>query len=358
MSSSSHRRGKKSRGKIRSTDSRSGAAPSRPAELTTTSKFVSEDFPKLYHYTDANGLKGIIENNELWATHYQYLNDFTEVAQSRDRILPLALKRAKESFQWWNDVPSFRDNIDANGGYDKVVTHEISTILDATIRVTVNTSPPFFTSFAGHTEAHEVESGSLDLWRAYSKDSVGGYCVVLDTKSLENMLAEEAKAHKYYMLHMVDINYSDEDAKDIADLASSLVSVLNGFIGKMDWPVQGNILDPDALYGPAAVEMTRHKSAHFRSEREVRLVASPQTRASSPSAAKITGRPIFHRVSGGCLVPTLKVFDDRLSPLPIERIIVGPSDRQEQRATGARSFIKSLGRTAEVSKSLIPYRLM
>lgn len=26
---------------------------------------------KIYHYTDLNGLKGIIESGSLWATHFQ-----------------------------------------------------------------------------------------------------------------------------------------------------------------------------------------------------------------------------------------------------------------------------------------------
>ena len=32
----------------------------------------------LYHYTDSNGLLGIIKNRALWATHFQYLNDSSE----------------------------------------------------------------------------------------------------------------------------------------------------------------------------------------------------------------------------------------------------------------------------------------
>src|SRR5438876_851599 len=34
----------------------------------------------LYHYTDASGLKGIIENQQIWFTSYQYLNDPSELS--------------------------------------------------------------------------------------------------------------------------------------------------------------------------------------------------------------------------------------------------------------------------------------
>jgi hypothetical protein len=30
---------------------------------------------ELYHYTGIHGLKGIVESQTLWATHYKYLND-------------------------------------------------------------------------------------------------------------------------------------------------------------------------------------------------------------------------------------------------------------------------------------------
>lgn len=32
----------------------------------------------IYHYTDLGGLKGILENRQIWFTHYQYLNDPAE----------------------------------------------------------------------------------------------------------------------------------------------------------------------------------------------------------------------------------------------------------------------------------------
>lgn len=33
----------------------------------------------IYHYTDLNGLKGIIENHSLWATNMYFLNDAAEI---------------------------------------------------------------------------------------------------------------------------------------------------------------------------------------------------------------------------------------------------------------------------------------
>jgi hypothetical protein len=51
----------------------------------------------LYHYTTADGLKGIVENDELWATSAYYLNDSTEIMygyQLIDEALEVWRKKA------------------------------------------------------------------------------------------------------------------------------------------------------------------------------------------------------------------------------------------------------------------------
>jgi hypothetical protein len=47
----------------------------------------------IYHYTNWDGLYGILSDKELWFTHYQYLNDPTEIIFSMDSI--------KASFREW-----------------------------------------------------------------------------------------------------------------------------------------------------------------------------------------------------------------------------------------------------------------
>jgi hypothetical protein len=54
--------------------------------------------PELHHYTTFAGLKGIVESNTLWATHFLDLNDSREVflleeltfpRKSGHRVMPL-----------------------------------------------------------------------------------------------------------------------------------------------------------------------------------------------------------------------------------------------------------------------------
>jgi hypothetical protein len=49
----------------------------------------------LYHYTTPAGLLGIIENNKLWATHINYLNDATELGYARELVETALARHAR-----------------------------------------------------------------------------------------------------------------------------------------------------------------------------------------------------------------------------------------------------------------------
>ena len=52
--------------------------------------------PVLYHYSDVNALKGIVDNKELWATHWNYLNDKNEFRGALDILKECINQRLKD----------------------------------------------------------------------------------------------------------------------------------------------------------------------------------------------------------------------------------------------------------------------
>lgn len=56
------------------------------SELIYKHYYVKPPYP-LYHYTSLKGLKGIIENSELWATDARYLNDAEELSHLAGRVM-------------------------------------------------------------------------------------------------------------------------------------------------------------------------------------------------------------------------------------------------------------------------------
>ena len=49
--------------------------------------------PKLFHYTTADGLQGIIEKDVIWATNYRYVNDLTEFLYANEILKAELLAR-------------------------------------------------------------------------------------------------------------------------------------------------------------------------------------------------------------------------------------------------------------------------
>jgi hypothetical protein len=49
----------------------------------------------VYHYTDAGGLQGILESGVLWATHYRFLNDSSELRYIFDLATEIAIEQLR-----------------------------------------------------------------------------------------------------------------------------------------------------------------------------------------------------------------------------------------------------------------------
>lgn len=319
---------------------------------------VSSKYKKLYHYTDINGLEGILEKNQLWASHFHFLNDIQEIIASRDRIMPIAIEYALREFAWWKEKEDWMKVVEENGGYNTVVEHEVTKVFNIITEVTSRLTPPYIVSFATHATAHELQDGSLDLWRAYSKSNNPGYAIVFNTKSLENRMKDELTSHQYHMLHLVDVDYGSNYLSSTHNFANKMIHMLNGIYETIGLDISGKTIRIEEMYTNIAITITRHKNPHFKSENEVRLVASPPTKESVPSIDISNARSVFHRKSSGCFVPTVGVFGDDISDFDIEEIIIGPGEGQETRAEGLRSFLRSRGRSINIRLSRIPYRAL
>jgi hypothetical protein len=60
---------------------------------------VSDVYKRLFHYTTWNGLMGILDSHSLWATHYKFLNDSSEIILFKDKLLELLLPRMLDFYK-------------------------------------------------------------------------------------------------------------------------------------------------------------------------------------------------------------------------------------------------------------------
>ncbi|MET4173853.1 hypothetical protein ABIB99_004953 [Bradyrhizobium sp. LA6.1] len=113
---------------------------------------------KLWHYTDAGGCKGIIENGRLRATHLAHLNDASEYLHAVS-ILVEAIRSEKAQ-----KVSSLRQ-----------------TVLEELEAFVTHTKPEDTASV--FVACFSIAENSLNQWRAYGNGE-GGYCLGFETKRL------------------------------------------------------------------------------------------------------------------------------------------------------------------------------
>lgn len=145
---------------------------------------------RLYHYTSVNGLRGIIDSGNVWATHLGFLNDLSEGKAAL----------ADEAYR-------------------------------ARLEETDKRSPLFIASFCRHQEPHQQRNGLLSQWRGYAGEG-GGYCVVFDEDALDGLVEAERRISPGLTIVKKDILYAGEgqgpaqgnDDLDFLDLAAFVKS--------------------------------------------------------------------------------------------------------------------------------------
>jgi hypothetical protein len=158
---------------------------------------------ELYHYTGIHGLKGIIESQTLWATHYKYLNDTEEVIHLRDKLPEFLRPVFKKIFSGLN--PRERQLVlNDYHSIDMAVEEEpkkLSTIMYNVTFVGAEKKPPiaepYITAFCRVDKTNEpvANHGLLSQWRGYGTQ--GGYSIIFDAEGLRQLVEEEAKKWSY-----------------------------------------------------------------------------------------------------------------------------------------------------------------
>jgi Protein of unknown function (DUF2971) len=334
---------------------------------------IYEEHPEIYHYTTKSGLKGILDTQTLWATHYAALNDTTEIRHMRETLVEnltpimrvLLDERRKNSF-------SLKRKISKCGGLPNAARKEAESLVDVFYKVTfglgeensdslsVPFAEPFITSFCSHDGADQYtkENGLLSQWRSYG--SVEGFAIVFDTRGLCDLLVHEKETYHCSSGAFGDVIYDDEKDK-IDEEFKDLFDRIRVIYKEMLDDISDNI---DQIYGPFVNSVSRFKHRAFHEEREVRIISCPYTQGlmnklhlTEPEtwkqeAAKKKTKQVHNLpdARGGYIA--LFDFEDRM-PLPIKRVIVGPQRNQTPLRSEVKSLVRGMG--IDVLCSETPY---
>lgn len=149
---------------------------------------LSIEYPRIYHNTNVLGLYGILKEESLWATHYKFLNDYTEIVLFKNKLISHLIPKTKDYIQ--SLVPNYEHAqkiISENGGIDNVVEYDVTTVVEEQYNALFKVlgAEVYITSFCAASQEDEYlkNNGLLSQWRGYGDD--GGYAIEFDTQKLE-----------------------------------------------------------------------------------------------------------------------------------------------------------------------------
>ena len=260
-----------------------------------------------YHYTDINGLYGILLNKQLWLTDSRFLNDHTE---------------GTEIFSY---LEKAFEKLGVSGNDLKLTMKKFS---DLSV------------GLDSYTTSFSTEADLLSQWRGYCP-SDGGYC--LGFKSLDREQFEvfgSGASLKHWLIDPQPCIYLEDKKIQLANsIANTLLEWLRGDESKdhLKYHFMIQFHQMKLLY----------KSSHFKEESEARVIVNVHDDSKAI--------PVF-RTKSNLVVPYLNLM---FQPKIIEEIIIGPSSKKELAKIGLQNFLKSLGPDfahINIHHSSIPYR--
>lgn len=309
---------------------------------------TSDVYKTVYHYTDWQGLNGILNSQTLWATNYQYLNDEKEIKLFMEEQLLEFLKPhlEKEYLRILFAEQTARNNFFYNqGNLDASVHHDTHAAIRAFFTPTENEI--YICSLCGETKNPKIDDhGLLSQWRGYGGD--GGFCIGFDTKKLEDNLYKEHTYSAYLYTAIGDIIYSDDKKKFQTELQINLKKLADYIPAFTTASYKQKI--PKNFEFPFEDFMnciTRYKHWGFKEENEVRIVA-----LLTPSYIENELKP-RKKIHNRRNKPYIEIFSDIEDNLPITKIIVGPHKQKYERAQLLENKLK--GKNIKIQVSDIPY---
>ena len=331
----------------------------------------------LYHYTSEAGFAGIIGSGNLWATHVQFLNDWTEFREAFTETYVQIL------------VDSFRAAlpVDLDVNSQRVIDGMLSRRIPEILEILEGSKSPNDTFVCSFTSAMPEETGDpgdrLSQWRGYAH-STQGFSLGFDKALLKARVEINNAKAKATLLECI----YDEPAKVafFEEMGRTAVTrfeeLRRGNVQPPSWFVTGRpganeqyknsmFYFLDALSRATARFFTtaaRIKHAGFREECEWRVIFQAKKEALAPTAK--SGKRVeivkFREGQFG-RTPYIEIPLGLTEPdtSPLRRVVVGPGPHKEDVKRSVELLLLNHGievqepgkpKGLEVVTSLIPYR--
>jgi hypothetical protein len=303
----------------------------------------------LFHYTTANGLLGILRNNEIWSTAYYCTNDESELSAGKGVLTSIFRSKTHQMIQEADP----RVNIFRNRGVD------IRDYADKFEQIILSLALHFFcvyiTCFCKPSSEEDFLHGLLSQWRGYGID--GGYALQFSRAKLQARVEQVYKDDRLsYQLQ--DVYYSpDNPLKDeVLKHSEAFTSAyLNHLDTLVNWDFNKQTMrSPIANLPGGPLEslldfLIHTKNGHFNEEKECRM--SLLEPVSSGSGVL----PVDYFNRNGLLVPFIRTPTSFTVLDCVDWIIVGPGPRIGDRFNSITQLVRKMGLEIKVRPSHIPF---
>jgi len=290
---------------------------------------------RLHHYTDLEGLMGIFDTGELWATDVRFMNDTSEYDHANEmvaaelkslgaHILPLSEPPFPEPDEEGNII--IGEEYATRVGMRKVAAD----LLESTGQRLLK--PQFRTYVSCFCDSGDL----LRQWRAYAS---GGYSLEFDGSLLSGRYQG---SHPTTLLARVE--YSEDNQKEL--IRSLLRTHFPKYLSSALTGANKGAIDL-VVTGTNAVLLARAclKSDAFEDEREWRILTLGPLESATEKFRASKGLPLpYHPI------------DIKFPNLPITGIMVGPGPQQERKQRAIERFVGKQGHI-KVTRSEIPVLL-
>ncbi|OKL36829.1 DUF2971 domain-containing protein [Domibacillus mangrovi] len=282
-----------------------------------------EGSTSLFHYSNGQGLKSIIENGEIWLSKSGFLNDKLEIKYT----LELVLSIIKEFLA---DEPS-KEEILFNEWFKQMIEQNLFSFEIFTL------------SFSKHGDSNL-------LWSNYSNNE--GYNIEFSYPEIAKILIKNLESTyptRKFTFYPYFVVYDKE--QQIQLLKREIINLYKLFLydyhrgaERFHFQKGKRILANIMCYS------TFFKDGSFHQEEEFRIaVFNP----------KKNEKPVYHcRLSNGVFIPYMGIrISNDSNNIPIKGITIGPKNSLDIAEEGLKHFLDLNGLSdVSISKSKIPYR--
>lgn len=292
----------------------------------------------LYQYTDINGVQGILEKKELWATDFRYLNDSTEIKYGVN-LVQITLQ-----------------NIITNG-CDKFTKNFITEFLKL--------GDDFFSLENIYVACFCEDGDLLSQWRGYANNGEG-YSIGFDSARIIFKIAEnvDEKAPNMYVSSFLKVIYLEDEQKQII---KDTLKIYTDFMKENKINILDDMFKKFVTSFSECISriICSFKHPAFIEENEWRILSFADKQSTSNVKEKKDDINIINfRANKEFLIPYIKLKLDNVfkcpTAIPIFKIISGPSKSQNLKILSIKQFTHKLGydylNEDTIFPSSIPFR--